>query len=74
MLPLDWRATIRMNAEAMGRPSLVGHRKTMTYYPGTIGLPDGASPPMCNKSWTITAAIDLPDAKTEGMIVTHGGA
>jgi arylsulfatase A-like enzyme len=73
VLPLDWRAVIRMNAEAMGRPSLIGHRTTMTYYPGTIGLPDAASPPMCNKSWTITADIEAPDSKAEGMIVTHGG-
>jgi hypothetical protein len=57
----------------MGRPSLIGHRKSMTYYPGTIGLPDAASPPMCNKSWTITADIELPDGKAEGMVVTHGG-
>jgi arylsulfatase A-like enzyme len=73
VLPLDWRGTIRMNAEAMGRPSLIGHRTKMTYYPGTIGLPDAASPPMCNKSWTITADIEIPDGKAEGMIVTHGG-
>lgn len=73
VLPLDWRATIRMNAELMGRPSLVRGRDTMTYYPGTIGLPDGASPPMCNKSWTITAEIEVPDGKAEGMIITHGG-
>jgi arylsulfatase len=73
VLPLDWRATIRLNAEAMGRPSLIGHRTMMTYYPGTIGLPDAASPPMCNKSWTITAEIDVPDGKAAGMIVTHGG-
>jgi arylsulfatase len=26
-----------------------------------------------NKSWTITAEVDLPDAKTNGMIVTDGG-
>jgi hypothetical protein len=45
----------------------------MTYYPGTIGVPDAASPPMCNTSWTITADIDLPDDKANGMIVTHGG-
>ena len=28
----------RMNAEAMGRPSLIRGRTKMTYYPGTIGL------------------------------------
>jgi arylsulfatase len=73
VLPLDWRGTIRMNAEAMGRPSLIRGRKSMTYYPGTVGLPDAASPPMTNKSWTITAEIELTDDKTNGMIVTHGG-
>jgi arylsulfatase len=73
VLPLDWRATIRMNAELMGRPSLTAGRTKMTYYPGIIGLPDAASPPMCNKSWTITAEIEVPSGKAEGMIVTHGG-
>jgi arylsulfatase len=73
VLPLDWRAGIRLNAELMGRPSLIGHRRTMTYFPGTIGLPDAASPSMCNKSWTITAEIDLLHGREEGMIVTHGG-
>ena len=73
VLPLDWRGVIRMNAEAMGRPSVVRGRTSLTYYPGTIGLPDAASPPMCNKSWTITADIELTDENTSGMIVTHGG-
>ncbi|MGC4001954.1 MAG: arylsulfatase [Pirellulales bacterium] len=72
VLPLDWRGTIRMNAEAMGRPSLIRGRNSMTYYPGTIGLPDAASPSMTNKSWTITADIDAAE-KSSGMIVTHGG-
>jgi arylsulfatase A-like enzyme len=73
VLPLDWRAGIRLNSEAMGRPSLIAGRTKMTYYPGTIGLPDGASPPMINKSWTITPDIEVPDGQAEGMIVTQGG-
>jgi arylsulfatase len=73
VLPLDWRASERLNAELMGRPSLIRGRSKMTYYPGTIGLPDAASPPMCNKSWTITARIEVPDGKAEGMVITHGG-
>ena len=28
---------------------------------------------MLNKSWTITADVDVPDDKASGMIVTHGG-
>ena len=73
VLPIDWRGSIRMNAELMGRPSLTAGRTKMTYYPGTIGLPDAASPRMINKSWTITANIELTDDKTSGMVVTHGG-
>jgi arylsulfatase len=74
VLPLDWRGSNpRMNAELMGRPSLIAGRTKMTYYPGTVGLPDAASPPMCNKSWTITAEVELLDDKTNGMIITHGG-
>ncbi|MCI0702200.1 MAG: arylsulfatase [Planctomycetia bacterium] len=74
VLPLDWRgANPRMNGELMGRPSLIAGRKSLTYFPGAIGLPDAASPPMLSKSWTITADIEVPDDKTSGMIVTHGG-
>ncbi|WP_145478320.1 arylsulfatase [Stenotrophomonas rhizophila] len=74
VLPLDWRGTIRMNAEAMGRPSLVGDRTKATYYPGMLALPDAACLPMLNKSWTITAQIELPNDTAEGMIITHGGS
>ncbi|MDI9238258.1 arylsulfatase [Lysobacter sp. LF1] len=73
VLPLDWRASIRLNSEAMGRPSLVGKRTNAVYYPGMVALPDGACMRMLNKSWTITADIELPDDKASGMIVTHGG-
>ncbi len=73
VLPLDWRGTIRMNADAMGRPNLMGNRTKMTYYTGTIGVPDAASPRMLNKSWTITADIELLKGDESGMIVTHGG-
>jgi arylsulfatase len=73
VLPLDWRASERFNSEAMGRPSLTRGRTSMTYFPGTIGVPDAASPSMINKSWTITADIELTDDKTSGMVITHGG-
>ncbi|WP_315385864.1 arylsulfatase [uncultured Stenotrophomonas sp.] len=75
VLPLDWRATIRMNAEAMGRPSLVGKRTKAVYYEGMRALPDAACLPMLNKSWTISADIDVdaPDS-AEGMLITRGGS
>jgi arylsulfatase len=73
VLPLDWRATERFDSELMGRPSLIAGRKKLVYYPGMIGLSLGSAPPLLNKSWTITADIELPDGGGDGMIVTEGG-
>lgn len=73
VLPLDWRASERLNAEAMGRPTLAGDTTRFTYYPGQIGLPNEASPRILNKSWSITTYIDVPEGGAEGMVVTQGG-
>src|SRR5262249_59926410 len=56
-----------------GRPSLSGNTRTLIYYPGQIGTPPDASPRILNKSWTITADVDIPASGAEGMIVTDGG-
>jgi arylsulfatase A-like enzyme len=72
VLPLDWRVE-RLNAELMGRPSLSGNAKTLTYYEGQVGLPPEASPRILNKSWTLTADVEIPASGAEGMIVTQGG-
>ena len=48
-------------------------RTSFTYYPGQVGLPNDAAPRILNKSWTLTADIDVPEGGAEGMIVTHGG-
>lgn len=74
VLPLDWRATIRMNAEAMGRPNPVGKRTKAVYYEGMTALPGAACLPMLNKSWSIKAEVNLPDDKASGMIITQGGS
>ncbi len=73
VLPLDWRAIERLNTEAQGRPRLTGGRNRFVYYPGQIALPDGASPPVLNKSFRITAEIEIPETGADGMIYTHGG-
>jgi hypothetical protein len=57
----------------MGRPSLGGDQKTLTYYPVQVGLSNEASPRVLNKSWTLTTDVEIPDAGAEGMIVTQGG-
>jgi hypothetical protein len=73
VLPMDWRAQERMNSEVAGRPSLGGAAKTLTYYAGQVGLPPEGSPRVLNKSWTLTADVQVPASGVDGMIVTQGG-
>src|SRR4029453_4165694 len=71
--PLDWPSE-GLNAELMGRPSLSGNAKTLTYYEGQVGLPPEGSPRVLNKSWTLTADIEVPESgAADGMIATQGG-
>src|SRR5262245_54777489 len=72
VLPLDWRGVERLNGELMGRPSLAGAAKTFTYYEGQIGLPNEACPRILNKSWSLTADLNI-SSEAEGMINTYGG-
>jgi hypothetical protein len=48
-------------------------RKTFIYYPGQVELPNEAAPRILNKSWTLTADIEVPEDGAEGMFATHGG-
>jgi arylsulfatase len=73
VLPMDWRVSERFNSELAGRPVLGGDAKSFTYYPGQVGLPPDASPRILNRSWTLTADLDVPSSDAEGMIVTQGG-
>ena len=73
VLPMDWRVAERFNSELAGRPSLGGNAKTLTYYAGQVGLPPEGSPRVLNKSWTLTADVEIPEGGAEGMIATQGG-
>ncbi|MBW4528945.1 MAG: arylsulfatase [Phormidium tanganyikae FI6-MK23] len=73
VLPLDDRILNRFNVSS--RPSLVAGRTHFTYYPGAIGIPEGSAPDLKNKSFTITANVDISkDADdAEGVLVAQGG-
>jgi arylsulfatase len=72
VLPLDGRKTPRLNGELQGRPSLTGSRKSFTYFPGIVALPSGSAPNLLNKSFTITAEVEVAK-ETDGAIFTLGG-
>jgi arylsulfatase len=55
------------------RPSATAGRTVFTYSGEMAGLPDSDAPSILNKSYTITAEVDVPQGGAEGMIVTLGG-
>jgi len=71
-LPLDWRGPERFSAELTGKPNLAGDRKKFVYDGDFSGLPESAAPDLKNKSFSISADVEIRD-KTNGMIWTQGG-
>ena len=70
VLPLDNSSLARWNTP---RPSLTAGRTEFTYSGELTGVPGSAAPSILNKSYTITAAVEIPEGGAEGMIVTEGG-
>ena len=70
VLPLDNTTLARWNTP---RPSLTAGRTVFTYSGELTGTPSSAAPDIKNKSYMITAEVDIPDGGAEGMIVTEGG-
>jgi len=69
VLPLDNTTLLRWNTP---RPSLTAGRTVFTYSGELSGVPDSAAPNILNKSYTITAEVEIPKGGAEGMIVTEG--
>jgi arylsulfatase A-like enzyme len=73
VLPLDDRRAERFNAELAGRPQLVqGNRQLL--FGGMKRLTENSIVVMKNKSYAVTAEIDVPEEGAKGVIVSQGGA
>jgi arylsulfatase len=55
------------------RPSATAGRNVFTYSGEISGIPDSDAPNILNRSYTITAEIEVPQGGSEGMLVTLGG-
>ncbi|HEY6266621.1 MAG TPA: hypothetical protein VIW93_17610, partial [Candidatus Acidoferrum sp.] len=42
-------------------------------YPGMVRIPEGSAPYFKNKSYRITADVDIPAGGAEGVLMTQGG-
>src|SRR5262249_37410854 len=67
--PLDNSVLPRLLA---ARPSATAGRSEFTYSGEMAGLPPSDAPSVLNRSYTITADVEIPQAGGEGMIVTLG--
>jgi arylsulfatase A-like enzyme len=70
VLPLDNTTLARWNTP---RPNLTAGRTIFTYTGGLTGVPQSGAPNILNKSYIITADVEIPERGAEGMIVTQGG-
>jgi len=73
VLPIDDRAAERMNPVMAGRPTLT-EGETLRLYPGMTRLAENVTINVKNRSYTITARIDLPEGEmADGVILAQGG-
>jgi len=55
------------------RPSLVAGRKKFTYYSDNVHMPELAIVNMKNRSFQMTAHLQIPDGGAEGVVICQGG-
>ena len=60
VLPMDDRVFERLDGAAVGRPDLMGGRKSMTLAEGIAGMMEGVFINVKNRSKTITAEVEVP--------------
>lgn len=72
VLPIDDRVLERTNAAAVGRPTVMEGRNKMVLHEGMVALGTDIFIDLRNKSYKITAKIDVP-AAANGSLICQGG-
>jgi len=73
VLPLDDRRVERFNADLAGRPQLIKGNSQLLFS-GMGRLTENSVLVMKNKSFSITAEVEVPAKGAEGVIIHQGGA
>ena len=71
VLPIDSSFADRMDPAI--RPNLLRGQTDFTYYPGMIRIPEANSPDVHNKSFRVTAEVEIPEGGADGVLATQGG-
>jgi arylsulfatase len=69
--PLDSSFAERANPAI--RPNLARERNVFTYYPGMIRIPESSAADIKNKSYRMTADVEIPEGGADGVLATQGG-
>jgi len=69
--PLNGETTSR--SLPFHRPSLIAGRKTFTYYPGNVHMPELGVVNMKNRDFDLVAHLEVPDGGVDGVIMCQGG-
>jgi arylsulfatase len=73
VLPLDDRHAERFNADLAGRPQLI-KGKTQILFGGMARLSENSMVVTHNKSYSLTAEIEVPKSGASGVIIALGGS
>lgn len=72
VLPIDDRVLERLNADLVGRPTLLGDRTSVTYSEGMRGMGVDIFIDLRSRGYTMTADVEV-NANGNGSIVCQGG-
>ncbi|WP_280637308.1 arylsulfatase [Nocardioides sp. W7] len=72
VLPLDDRTSERFNSDLAGRPTLI-HGNSQLFFPGMGRLSENSVVSIKNKSFSVTADLDIPEGGAEGVLIAQGG-
>jgi arylsulfatase len=73
VLPIDDRGIERFNPAVAGRPDLMGGRTSLTVYDGMTGMMENAFINVKNRSYTITADVEIPSGGANGVVLAQAG-
>ncbi len=73
VLPLDDRRVERFNPSIAGRADLLDGRKTLTVYPGMVGMTENAFINVKSVHHAVTAEVEVDDAQASGVIISQAG-
>jgi arylsulfatase len=73
VFPIDDRRAERFNPALAGRADLLAGRKTLTVYPGMVGMLENAFINVKGVRHTVKAEVEITDAATNGVIIAQAG-